>query len=244
MDMRIRPLLSDERKYAYAKSQELNEQAGAIGHLRGDFGSDGVNFYTSWFDECEKLKTTGFKTEFDDIINALRSDEYGMLKNRSAMSKYCREEPGGAFQGNCKTEYGFRADSEKYSYIIRCNPGKGDYEFYVWAYERSSLDCQLKTEGNPALPPHCYGVLHTGELIIIKNGEKGYFPTDVPVTDRESMKAFADEMNEKLGVTKAQAAAMLSGSMFGWDVPAANPNSYDDNGKAIPPKHKKNEFER
>jgi hypothetical protein len=46
----------------------------------------------------------------------------------------------------------------------------------------------------------------------------------------------ANDMNEMMGVTKAQEAAMLAGSMFGWSVPAANPRNYDE--KAIPSSRK------
>ena len=67
-----------------------------------------------------------------------------------------------------------------------------------------------------SLPEQCYGVLpDTGELIIIKKGESG-----------------------KAGVSKAQAAAMLAGSMFGWQVPAADPKNYDENGQPIRPRQK------
>ena len=38
-----------------------------------------------------------------------------------------------------------------------------------------------------------------------------------------------------MGVTKAQAAAMEAGSMFGWHVPGADPKNYDDNGLPLPP---------
>lgn len=39
-----------------------------------------------------------------------------------------------------------------------------------------------------------------------------------------------DAENARLGVTPAQREAMLAGSMFGWDTPAANPDMYDAEG--------------
>ena len=61
---------------------------------------------------------------------------------------------------------------------------------------------------------------------------KGYFPSDWnQPNEKAHNRETADYANEKIGVTKAQEAAMLHGSMFGWGVPAANPKSYDENGK-------------
>lgn len=30
-------------------------------------------------------------------------------------------------QGAYTTEFGFRADTEKYAFVLRCNPTRGDY---------------------------------------------------------------------------------------------------------------------
>lgn len=82
------------------------------------------------------------------------------------------------------------------------------------------------------LPEECL-VLHpaSGEIVMVKRGVMGYFP------QREENEPWGAEnldlINKRRGVTKAQAEAMKAGSMFGWDVPASNPDNYDENGDWI-----------
>lgn len=97
--MEIRALTPAEQKYTYAQSMQLEGQTANIGHLRGDFDSSGYGFYTTWTDTRTQWKTDEFKTEFDEVINALRSDKYGLLKNRSDMSAYARQYADCAFKG-------------------------------------------------------------------------------------------------------------------------------------------------
>lgn len=58
----------------------------------------------------------------------------------------------------------------------------------------------------------------TGKTILIKRGEEGYY---------EAIKGYEnldpDKLNERLGVSKEEAEAMVLGSMFGWDCPVAKP---------------------
>ena len=77
-DFTLRPLTVPERKYTYAQSSQLQGQTGNIGYLRGDFGSSGNQFYTTWFDTRPQWKSDEFKRDLDDVINALRSEEYGL----------------------------------------------------------------------------------------------------------------------------------------------------------------------
>lgn len=85
-----------------------------------------------------------------------------------------------------------------------------------------------------SLPDRCYAVLpSTGELIIITKGEKGYTNANDTHNSPEKNKELADSHNAEMGVSKAQAEAMLVGSMFGWEVPAADPANYDDNGTPV-----------
>ena len=90
-----------------------------------------------------------------------------------------------------------------------------------------------------SLPEQCYSMLpDTGEIIILKKGESGYYRTDFPAGSKEENRALVNEYNEKLGVTKAQEAAMSVGTMFGFACPGADPKNYDIDGNAVSPKQK------
>ena len=76
------------------------------------------------------------------------------------------------------------------------------------------------------LPELCYSKEPiSGKTIILQRGQEGYNNLE---NGYEQLNP--EEMNEKLGITKAQVSALLTGSMFGWHVPGANPESYDENG--------------
>ena len=70
--MEIRAMEQEEQKYTYRQSMQIQGQTGSIGYLRGDFGSRGNEFYTTWNDHRQSLKTEEFQAEFDEVINALR----------------------------------------------------------------------------------------------------------------------------------------------------------------------------
>ena len=79
----------------------------------------------------------------------------------------------------------------------------------------------------------CYAILPSSdELIIVKRDENGYHKCN-SAPYREQNEMTATQNNQRLGVTPQQSAAMLGGSLFGWDAPAAKPESYDFCGKLI-----------
>lgn len=303
----------EERKYAYRNSQQISMQTGFIGYLRADLGSSGKEFYSTWNDFNTQLKTDEFKKELYKVINELRAD-YSMLHDRDALYKFCFRDPQAAMNED-KREFGYRLDMPEYTYMLRFNPYKGEYNLYCHCYVKEWLDRHLKNaergicfidpnykeqfhipdgdkiritfqdgstvdyacryiddchlevgselyhicqfaemmqrNGNKviplrsSLPERCYIYLPTTrEIGIVKKGESGYYRTDLADGEPDAMRELVDSMNKKLGITKAQAEAMKSGSMFGWKVPAADPKNYDYNGNPLKPNKKNKEYER
>lgn len=83
------------------------------------------------------------------------------------------------------------------------------------------------------LPETCFSILpSSGQLIIIRCGERGYYPSEWDTGKREENREIASSHNARRGITDIQEAAMLAGSMFGWNTPGANPQWYLDNARA------------
>ena len=84
------------------------------------------------------------------------------------------------------------------------------------------------------LPETCFSVLpSSGQLIIIRCGEHGYYPSEWDTGSREENREIASSHNARRGITDIQEAAMLAGSMFGWNTPGANPQWYLDNARYV-----------
>ena len=156
---------------------QIEGQTGCIGHLRGDFAPSGYGFYTSWTDTRGQWKTDEFKAGLDEVINTLREDK-GLLHNRYDMAAFARENPESAFKGNYCTEYGFRVDTDRHAFLLRCNPTKVDYNFYCYCYVKEWLDKHMAKaeQGIRFIDPHYkekFRIPDGGKIIITYDwGEK------------------------------------------------------------------------
>lgn len=137
-EMTLRPMMEAERMYSYSQSQQISMQTGLIGYLRADMDSDGTGFFSSWNGFRDSLKSEDFKQEFDDVLNELREDG-NLLHDRRTLARCCRQTPDSAFH-NDRNEYGFRVDTGHYSYLMRLNPNKGEYNLYCYCYVKQWLD--------------------------------------------------------------------------------------------------------
>ena len=144
MELSIRPMTEAERMYCYSQSGQIRSQTGNIGYLRADMDSNGLGFFSTWNGFRDDLKTQAFKDELDEVINHYR---FGLveafLKNRTEPTKYCYGHMDAHIPGD-RNEFGFRVDTEKYSYMMRLNPGKGEYNLYCYCYRQDWLDRHLK----------------------------------------------------------------------------------------------------
>lgn len=158
MELAIRPTTRTEDMYTYTQSSQIQGQTGCIGHLRADMDTNGEGFFSTWEDHRGYLKTDIFKDEFDQVVNRLRfgnGDENGIrhvdedcfFANRSALARYCWSHPSARMETEDEN-YGFRVDTESYTYMMRLNPRKGEYNIYCYCYRRDWLDQHLKNAEN------------------------------------------------------------------------------------------------
>ena len=139
MDMTIRDMTPQERLYTYAQSQQIRAQTGSIGHLRGYFDKSG-DFRHTWDTHRSDLITNDFRTEFDQVVSALRFDEkYGsLLKSPGRLTRYSFAHPDSRFDKKSNT-FGVRADTKNYTYLLRLTPDRGEYNVYCYCYRADWL---------------------------------------------------------------------------------------------------------
>ena len=113
-----------------------------------------------------------------------------------------------------------------------------DSTFHICQFAEQMERCGNKVIPlRSSLPEHCYVFVETSnEIGIVRKGRTGYYLTDLATGNHDENRELVKELNEKAGLTPGQAAAMKAGSVFGWHVPAADPKSYDEQGKLIKPK--------
>ncbi|NLU25295.1 MAG: DUF4314 domain-containing protein [Clostridiales bacterium] len=147
------------------------------------------------------------------VVGELTPDELETLK------EYVTGQASDGFgEGFEQREIRLSNGSELYAHLW----GSGD----GWSIqtEQEQFDIKVAT----GLPKMCFSVLpSTGDLICIKRGESGYYPSDWNTGNKAHNQELADYNNQRLGVTEAQRQAMECGSMHGWAIPGADPKFYE-----------------
>ena len=156
MQILLEPITLTEEKDLFYSTRNEPKELGCIGHLRGDFGSDGKEFFSTWFPhEWEGLNDQRFKSIFDTLINQLRKAGE-VLSGRTEMERYCSPHHDckllNPYVDKC---WGFRIYSPNhYAFYLRCMPVRGDYNFYIYCYDKNMLLDKLARDRG--LPRYCY----------------------------------------------------------------------------------------
>ena len=142
----LQPASPSEAGLFFTLPKERDAELGTIGHVRIDFGSEGKEFWHTWWPRGdEELNSPEFKAELQKLVNELR--ETGPLKSLSAMSSYCAEH-GGQIEGGWRQNYGYVVETEHYRYCLRCNPSPGDYQAYLTAFDLRVQRMNMKQEAS------------------------------------------------------------------------------------------------
>lgn len=224
---------SNEQGFCFTHYNAPSDRA-CIGHLRGDFGESGTGFHHTWWPHNAHLITPSFNTELKDVITGLRQN--GLLKDRKTMLARSMRFRTAIIPTEGRNTMAFRIETPEHLFYLRCIPNKGEYNFYCYGYNKTMLMEVLRQQKK--LPRIAWAELDSShEVVAICYGESGYHKWEPEGYIAMTSTEIVDDLNQKAGVSKAQASAMKAGSLFGWHCPAADPQNYDELGR--PTYHKK-----
>ena len=208
----LRPASPDEAGFFYAQTPERDDELGAVGHVRIDFGHGGKEgFYHTWWPRgSEELNTQEFRDELGKVVNDLRK---GVLKDLSSMRRYCCDSGGTLGESSYCQNYGFTLETDRYIYRLRCNPIEGDYQAYLSCFDKQAQKQeyglteagrqQLRDAADPSKP-------HTYSWYVIENINDGRNRVDHDLPLEKAIPLYM-ELNcgdKRLGVTKDSIAAV------------------------------------
>ena len=206
----------DTGKYTYLLRLNPNE---------GEYNLYCYCYVKEWLDKHLQKAEKGIRfitPDYKDIFRLKDGDRIRIIrKDGDTMNRRCR-------------------------YIDDFHVEVGDYCFHICEFAEKMQGINAKVIPlRSSLPEQCYVYVKSENVIgYINKGDSGYIKTDIAVIDADDGMRICEEKNKILGVTKAQAAAMVAGSMFGWETPAADPKNYDASGKAIKPNERRDCFDR
>ena len=147
----MRPASPDEAGLFYTLPPEQDEELGAIGQVRIDFGRSGGEFRHTWWPRGpEGLNTPEFQEELGQVVGQLRR---GVLKDFSTMLRLCHLNGGEIAGGIAAQNYGFVLETERYRYCLRCNPVRGDYQAYLSCFDLQGQEMRQAREPEPEARP-------------------------------------------------------------------------------------------
>ncbi len=148
MKFTIEQLLHEQHRLLFSLDKNDPYASNKIGYLRGDFGKDGDEFYSTWFDCNAQLKCGYFKDILDDLVTELRGDfALSLLKNRKQMAAICSKYPDNRLTEHWSSQaFGFYLKKAHYQFFVMCYVGVGDYNFYIHCFTENPQRDELFTK--------------------------------------------------------------------------------------------------
>ncbi|MBQ9227604.1 MAG: hypothetical protein IJ168_02130 [Eubacterium sp.] len=304
-DYIFKPLTGAEVLYAYRQPQDIASRTMFYGYYHGDFGRSGNEYHSMWEGNSSERMSDTVRADVEALMDALESDTSlrRPFHSRNAMRNFCSYWRHAQIEGNFGSEYAFRVDTDKNTYIIRMEPYlQGDYDYYVFAYDRECFNrhlhnaekgirfidsrytplfeiadgdsiritystgehnplvcrfideyhtyignrvyhiCQfaenMERNGNTvipfrdSLPDIAYYYSESDNTIYIaEHGNSEFVKADVEDCPAFYRQFKTKELNNELGLTNQQVAAMEAGVKKGWDSPEADPRNYTEQGE-------------
>ena len=123
----------------FFRNDKAEQTKGLVGYLRGDFGRDGKEFHHTCFNNNEKLNNASFMEDFDKIMETLRER---LLTDRSWMRNVAYNHPEAKIASESTSSYGMFVETERYEYDIRTITEDGNYDFYIYCYDKNFQEPQ------------------------------------------------------------------------------------------------------
>lgn len=137
--MELFPAKPEEAPLFYSQMDEEKDwRLGCIGHVRGDF--DHMLFTTWWPHVWDKEKNDAdFQRDLDRVVAWLKTG-FAPLKDLNTMEAFCRRYPESVIPNEEERPYGFRIETRRYRYMLRCTPLKGWYHVYLYCYAKDTAE--------------------------------------------------------------------------------------------------------
>lgn len=110
---------------------------GCIGHMRSDF--EGNILHHTWWPHYwdARYNNAAFKANLTRVVDWLRVG-FAPLKNLEIMDAFCARYAHAAIPGQDRT-YGFRIETKRYRYMLRCTPVEKAYHVYLYCYGKEAV---------------------------------------------------------------------------------------------------------
>ena len=134
--MELFPAKPEEAPRFFSWDDGRDAAYGCIGHMRGYF--EGNILHHTWWphDWDSRCNNAVFKADLTRVVDWLKAG-FAPLKNLEIMDAFCAQRPQAAIPKEDRA-YGFRIETKRYRYMLRCTPVRGTYQVYLYCYRKEA----------------------------------------------------------------------------------------------------------